>query len=284
MGGMTLASMVSGNTVVLKPSGDSPTIAAKFFEVLEEAGNAGRRSQFLSRITARVSATPSWSTRRHATSHSRARAMWVWRFMERAAKETQKAQIWIKRTILEMGGKDSILVCADADLDAAVDGVVASAFGFSGQKCSACSRAIVEAPIYDVFVEQSPREGSEADRGFEVRADAFRGPRLRADAVGEEEAGHARRRFEFAGPGGRGERGRRSHRLQPRESKRDAESAQQRPTSDRSRKSAHSLLPEMGWSRRYWNGMLSTIAAIKVRLLAPSASTLAKISLTIAAS
>jgi len=72
---------------------------------------------------------------------------------EKAAK-TQPGQIWIKRTILEMGGKDSILVCADADLDAAVEGVVASAFGFSGQKCSACSRAIVEAPIYDVFVER----------------------------------------------------------------------------------------------------------------------------------
>jgi 1-pyrroline-5-carboxylate dehydrogenase len=53
-----------------------------------------------------------------------------------------------------MGGKDSILVCADADLDAAVEGVVASAFGFSGQKCSACSRAIIEARIYDVFVER----------------------------------------------------------------------------------------------------------------------------------
>ena len=72
---------------------------------------------------------------------------------ERAA-QTQPGQIWIKRTILEMGGKDSILVCADADLDAAVDGVVASAFGFSGQKCSACSRAIVEAPVYDAFVER----------------------------------------------------------------------------------------------------------------------------------
>ena len=72
---------------------------------------------------------------------------------ERAAK-ARPGQIWIKRTILEMGGKDSILVCADADLDAAVEGVVASAFGFSGQKCSACSRAIVEAPIYDVFVER----------------------------------------------------------------------------------------------------------------------------------
>jgi len=72
---------------------------------------------------------------------------------ERAAK-ARPGQIWIKRTILEMGGKDSILVCADADLDLAVDGVVSSAFGFSGQKCSACSRAIVEAPVYDVFVER----------------------------------------------------------------------------------------------------------------------------------
>src|SRR6202012_4633763 len=59
---------------------------------------------------------------------------------ERAAK-TQPGQIWIKRTILEMGGKDSILVCADADLDTVVEGVTAAAFGFSGEKCSAGSRA-----------------------------------------------------------------------------------------------------------------------------------------------
>jgi 1-pyrroline-5-carboxylate dehydrogenase len=70
------------------------------------------------------------------------------------AAQPRPGQIWIKRTILEMGGKDSILVCADADLDAAVNGVVAAAFGFSGQKCSACSRAIIEAPLYDVFVER----------------------------------------------------------------------------------------------------------------------------------
>jgi len=70
---------------------------------------------------------------------------------ERAAK-AQPGQIWIKRTILEMGGKDSIVVCADTDVDVAADGVVASAFGFSGQKCSACSRVIVEASIYDAFV------------------------------------------------------------------------------------------------------------------------------------
>ena len=79
--------------------------------------------------------------------------MWVWRFTS-APRSYQKGQIWIKRTILEMGGKNSILVCADSDVEVAVDGVVAAAFGFSGQKCSACSRAIVEAPVYDVFVER----------------------------------------------------------------------------------------------------------------------------------
>jgi 1-pyrroline-5-carboxylate dehydrogenase len=68
-----------------------------------------------------------------------------------ARRRRRPGQIWIKRTILEMGGKDSILVSADCDLDAAVEGVVPAAFGFSGQKCSACSRAIVDAPLYDVL-------------------------------------------------------------------------------------------------------------------------------------
>jgi 1-pyrroline-5-carboxylate dehydrogenase len=72
---------------------------------------------------------------------------------ERAAK-TQPGQIFIKRTILEMGGKDSIIVEADCDLEAAVEAVAASAFGFSGQKCSACSRAIVDESIYDIFCDR----------------------------------------------------------------------------------------------------------------------------------
>jgi len=70
---------------------------------------------------------------------------------ERAAK-TAKGQIWIKRTILEMGGKDSIVVDADADIDSAVAGVTAASFGFQGQKCSACSRAIVHEAVYDEFL------------------------------------------------------------------------------------------------------------------------------------
>jgi len=152
MAGMTAASIVTGNTVILKPSSDSPTIAAKFVEVLEEAGMPGGVVNFCpgSGATFGDAIVAHPKTRFIAFTGSKAVGLDI---HERAAK-TQPGQIWIKRTILEMGGKDSILVCADADLDAAVDGVVASAFGFSGQKCSACSRAIVEAPVYEIFVER----------------------------------------------------------------------------------------------------------------------------------
>ncbi len=152
MAGMTAASIVTGNTVILKPSSDAPTMAAKFVEVLEEAGMPDGVVNFCpgSGATFGNAIVEHHKTRFIAFTGSKAVGLEI---HERAAR-TKSGQIWIKRTILEMGGKDSILICADADLDAAVDGVVASAFGFSGQKCSACSRAIVEASIYDVFVER----------------------------------------------------------------------------------------------------------------------------------
>jgi 1-pyrroline-5-carboxylate dehydrogenase len=152
MAGMTAASIVTGNTVILKPSSDAPTIAAKFVEVLEEAGMPDGVVNFC------PGSGPSFGNA--IVEHPRTRfiaftgSKTVGLEIHERAAHAQPGQIWIKRTILEMGGKDSILVCEDADLDAAVQGVVASAFGFSGQKCSACSRAIVEAPLYDVFVER----------------------------------------------------------------------------------------------------------------------------------
>src|ERR1700722_17829878 len=152
MAGMTAAAIVTGNTVVLKPSSDSPTIAAKFIEVLEEAGLPAGVVNFCPGSGAAFgnAIVEHPKTRFIAFTGSKAVGLEI---HERAA-HPQPGQIWIKRTILEMGGKDSILVCEDADLDAAVHAVVASAFGFSGQKCSACSRAIIQAPIYDVFVER----------------------------------------------------------------------------------------------------------------------------------
>jgi 1-pyrroline-5-carboxylate dehydrogenase len=150
MAGMTAAAIVTGNTVVLKPSGDAPTIAAIFHAILEEAGlppgvvnfcpGAGRT--FGSALVAHP------QTRFIAFTGSKEVGIDI---HERAAR-TQPGQIFIKRTILEMGGKDSILVDADCDLDAAVEGVLASAFGYNGQKCSACSRAIVDTTLYAAFL------------------------------------------------------------------------------------------------------------------------------------
>jgi len=150
MAGMTAAAIVSGNTVILKPSSDAPTIAAKFMEVLEEAGMPAGVVNFCpgSGSTFGNALVEHPKTRFISFTGSKAVGLEI---HERAAKP-QKGQIWIKRTVLEMGGKDSMLICADADLDAAADAVAASAFGFSGQKCSACSRAIIEAPVYDTFV------------------------------------------------------------------------------------------------------------------------------------
>ncbi len=152
MAGMTSAAIVTGNTVILKPSSDSPTIAAQFLNVLEAAGLPAGVLNFCpgSGATFGNTIVEHPKTRFIAFTGSKAVGLDI---HERAAR-TQPGQIWIKRTVMEMGGKDSILVCADADLDAAADGIVASAFGFSGQKCSACSRAILEAPIYETMVEK----------------------------------------------------------------------------------------------------------------------------------
>jgi 1-pyrroline-5-carboxylate dehydrogenase len=152
MAGMTAAAIVCGNTVILKPSVDAPTIAARFFALLEEVGLPdgvvnlcqGEGPGFGSAVVAHP------QTRFIAFTGSKAVGLEI----HESAAKTQPGQIFIKRTILEMGGKDSIIVADDANLDAAVEGVVASAFGFNGQKCSACSRAIVDASIYDIFCDR----------------------------------------------------------------------------------------------------------------------------------
>ncbi|HZQ66998.1 MAG TPA: L-glutamate gamma-semialdehyde dehydrogenase [Terriglobales bacterium] len=152
MAGMTLASIVSGNTVILKPSSDSPTIAAKFFELLEEAGMPEGVVNFCPGAGASfgdaVVAHP--KTRYIAFTGSREVGLRI----NKVAADKPEGQVWIKRTILEMGGKDAIIVDADADLEAAVEGVASAAFGFQGQKCSACSRAIIDEKIYDKFIEK----------------------------------------------------------------------------------------------------------------------------------
>lgn len=151
MAGMTAAAIVSGNTVVLKPSPDAPTIAARFLALMEEAGLPNG-------VINLVQGGP--EVGRTLVEHPQVRFIAFTgskkvglEIHERAAR-TQPGQHFIKRTILELGGKDTILVDADCDLDAAVEGVTAAAFGFNGQKCSACSRVIVDLSIYDIFCDR----------------------------------------------------------------------------------------------------------------------------------
>jgi 1-pyrroline-5-carboxylate dehydrogenase len=150
--GMTMASLVTGNTVVLKPAGDTPTVAAKFVEIAYEAGIP---KEALSFITGQGSVVGDALVRHPKTRYiAFTGSKEVGLQISELAGKTVPGQMWIKRTVLEMGGKDSIIVDEEADVDAAVEGVVQSAFGYQGQKCSACSRAIVSEKVYDAFLDK----------------------------------------------------------------------------------------------------------------------------------
>jgi 1-pyrroline-5-carboxylate dehydrogenase len=178
--GMTVAAVVCGNSVVLKPSSDSPTIAAKLFEALEQAGLPPGVVNFCpgSGATFGHGIVEHPKTRFIAFTGSRDVGLDI---HLRAAK-AQPGQVWIKRTILEMGGKDSIIVDADANLDAAVEGVAVSAFGFQGQKCSACSRAIVDESVYPAFLEKL-RDRVARMRVGDPSENVYMGPVINAGAL-----------------------------------------------------------------------------------------------------
>jgi 1-pyrroline-5-carboxylate dehydrogenase len=152
MAGMTLAAVVAGNTTVLKPSPDAPAIAYKFMEVLEEVGLPAGVVNYVVGSGTRVGELMVNSPKVRFISFTGSKAVGL-HIYEQAAK-TPKGQRWIKRVVAEMGGKDAIIVADDADLDSAAQGVVASAFGFQGQKCSACSRLIVDEKVHDRLMEK----------------------------------------------------------------------------------------------------------------------------------
>ena len=150
LAGMSSAAIVAGNTVVLKPSSDSPMMGWLFVEIMKEAGLPPGVLNFLVASGAEAGD--------YLVGHPKTRfvsftgSMQVGLHVNELAAKTQPGQIWIKRVVAEMGGKDAIIVDSETDVDTAVAGVVAAAFGFQGQKCSACSRAIVDAKVYDEFV------------------------------------------------------------------------------------------------------------------------------------
>ncbi|MBV9407050.1 MAG: L-glutamate gamma-semialdehyde dehydrogenase, partial [Acidobacteriaceae bacterium] len=152
MVGMTTAALVTGNTVVIKPSSDTPTIAAKFAEVLLEAGFPPQSFSLLVGSGAAIGDILVSHPKTRFISFTGSRDVGL--HINELAAKTPKGQLWIKRVIAEMGGKDAIIVDRESNLDQAVLGVLYSAFGYQGQKCSACSRAIVDEAVYEEFLDK----------------------------------------------------------------------------------------------------------------------------------
>ena len=175
-----MAALVTGNTVVIKPSSETPTIAAKFAEVLHAAGFPPRSLALSTGSGAVIGDLLVEHPKTRFVSFTGSREVGL-RINELAAKP-RKGQIWIKRVVAEMGGKDAIIVDREADLDSAVAGVVQSAFGYQGQKCSACSRAIVDDPVYDEFVEKLEAKVTALTVGPPEDRASFMGPVISAGA------------------------------------------------------------------------------------------------------
>jgi 1-pyrroline-5-carboxylate dehydrogenase len=156
LAGMTSAAVVAGNTVVLKPSSDSPLIGWKYFEIMESVGVPAGVINFVSGPGAAVGDTLVAHPKARFISFTGSKEVGI--HINETAAKVQPGQIWLKRVVAEMGGKDSIIVDDGVDLEDAAKGVIASAFGFQGQKCSACSRVIVHEKIYNRFVDLLARK------------------------------------------------------------------------------------------------------------------------------
>ncbi|NOZ30142.1 MAG: L-glutamate gamma-semialdehyde dehydrogenase [Chloroflexi bacterium] len=175
MTGMTSASLVTGNTVVLKPASTAPTIAYKLVEIFnEELLLPPGVLNFLPGPGSVIGDVLVTHPKTRFISFTGSKEVGL-RIHELAAKP-QPGQIWIKRTILEMGGKDAVVVDETADLDAAAEGIVVSAFGYQGQKCSAGSRAILVDSIYDSLLERVVERARKITVGPTVDQSNWMGP------------------------------------------------------------------------------------------------------------
>lgn len=150
--GMTTAALVAGNTAIMKPAEQSMIVGAKLMEVFEEAGFPPGVVNFLSGVGEEIG--PTLTSHPDVAVLAFTGSLPVGLLLNRMGAEVPPGQQHVKRVIAEMGGKNAVIVDEDADLDEAVLGVVASAFGYQGQKCSACSRAIVLESIYPTFVSR----------------------------------------------------------------------------------------------------------------------------------
>ncbi|TYB94786.1 MAG: L-glutamate gamma-semialdehyde dehydrogenase [Kosmotoga sp.] len=174
MAGMTTAAAISGNCVLLKPASDAPIIAAKFVEILHEAGLPEGVINYVPGSGSEIGDYIVEHPKTRFISFTGSKEVGL-RINELAAKH-QEGQKWIKRVILEMGGKDAVVVDETADLESAAKGCVTSAFGFQGQKCSAGSRIIAVESIYDELLEKVIEETKKIKVGDVRNPDNWLGP------------------------------------------------------------------------------------------------------------
>jgi RHH-type proline utilization regulon transcriptional repressor/proline dehydrogenase/delta 1-pyrroline-5-carboxylate dehydrogenase len=160
--GMTTAALATGNTVVFKPAEQSSVVGAKLMEVFQEVGLPAGVANYLPGVGEEVG--PVLTDHPDVAMIAFTGSRGVGLHINRQAAEPRPGQDHVKRVLAEMGGKNAIIVDDDADLDEAVRGVAGSAFGYQGQKCSACSRAIVLEAIYDQFLARL----TEATRSLKV--------------------------------------------------------------------------------------------------------------------
>ena len=150
--GMTGAALVAGNTVVIKPPEPTPVIGALLMQILRQAGIPDGVANFLPGSGKEVGAHLVTHPNVHLIAFTGSQEVGLW--INAEAAKTRQGQQGVKKVICEMGGKNAIVIDDDADLDEAVLGVTQSAFGYAGQKCSACSRAIAIASAYEPFVKR----------------------------------------------------------------------------------------------------------------------------------
>ena len=165
----------------MKPASDSPTIAAKFIDILFEAGIPKEAVNFITGPGGAVGDTLVTHPKTRYVGFTGSKEVGL-RISELAAKPSP-GQIWIKRTVLEMGGKDAIVVDEEADVDSAVEGTVQAAFGYQGQKCSACSRAIVSEKVYDTFLQKLVERTKKITVGPSDDPNNYMGPVINQSAM-----------------------------------------------------------------------------------------------------
>lgn len=147
--GQVMAAAVTGNTVIMKPAEQSSVIAAGLMDLIREAGFPAGVVNFLPGLGEEVGEY--LVQHPHVTTIAFTGSKSVGLHILREAQNVKPGQQHVKRCIIEMGGKNAVIIDTDADLDEAVDGVLYSAFGFSGQKCSAASRVIILEDVFEKF-------------------------------------------------------------------------------------------------------------------------------------